>query len=285
MKKTVVFSLLFAVLCMGLVVRLTPAVHNVRTKQLAASMSDIARVPSAVLVASSGEFKGVVADMMFLNASNFVGRKLMERAEPSAAEWQQFYLLLDRITELDSRFLDPYVFAEMILAWQAGMYAQAELLLQKALISRPEDWRMPYYIGFNYFYFQKMYTEGSRYMMQAANISGSPPYLADLATRLAFYGERSKTALLFLKQMLVENNQVEITPELEKRFMALEGAAQLEDAALLFRQQHGIAATSVAALLQAGVLDEVPVEPYGGQWQLHENGRVDSSSRFITVTQ
>lgn len=283
MNKSEVISVFFAVLCMGLVLGLTSEVHDVRTKRLAAAMSDIARVPSVVLVAGSGEYKGVVANMMFLNASNFIGRKLMERSQPSADEWHQFYLLLDRITELDGRFLDPYVFAEMMLAWQARMYDEAELLLKKAMIYRQDDWRMPYYIGFNYFYFQKKNTAGARYIMKAANIKGCPHYLANLATRLAFYGERSKTALLFLKQMLAENKQVALTPELKKHFDALEGAALIEDAALSFKQQHSASAKTIDDLLKSGLLGEIPHEPYGGQWQLYPNGRVDSSSKFISV--
>lgn len=118
--------------------------------------------------------------------------------------------------------------------------------------------------------------------MKAANIDGSPNYLADLATRLAYYGERSKTALLFLRQMLSENKGVELTPELKKRFIALEGAAVIEDAAMQFLNENNVSARSLEELLDSGILHEIPVEPYGGQWQIHPNGRVDSSSKFLT---
>lgn len=150
-----VFFILIVLSCAIGVVRLTAPVHDLRTKQLRATMSSVSHVPASAIIAGSLEYKGVMADLMFLNASNFIGRKLMERTQPSKEEWYQFYLLLDRITELDDRFLDPYVFAEMMLAWQAEMYDEVEGLLKKAMIARPDDWRMPYYVGFNYFYFQK----------------------------------------------------------------------------------------------------------------------------------
>ena len=271
------------VCCSGLVVWLNGSVHDVRTKQIAAAMSDVGRIPPQVLVASSLEYKGVVANMMFLNASNFIGRKLMERSKTSLEEWRQFYLLLDRVTELDSHFLDPYVLAEMMLAWQAQMYDEANMLLEKGMAARPKDWRLPYYIGFNYFFFNKDFVQGAHFIKQSATIAGSPPYLPNLASRLAFYGSRSKTALLFLEQMLVENKDIKVSSGLEKRLIALQGAAQLEEAAFLFKQQQGKAAIDIDALFAAGLLESLPQEPYGGEWRLHPNGRVDSTSNFITV--
>lgn len=282
MKKSAL-SMLVVFCCIVFAVWLNGAVHDIRTKQIAAAMSDIGRVPSQVLVVSSMEFKGVVANMMFLNASNFIGRKLMEQSKTSPEEWHQFYLLLDRITELDSRFLDPYVFAEMMLAWQAKMYDEANILLGKGSKARPYDWRLPYYIGFNHFFFNKDFVQGAHFIKQSASIADSPSYLPNLASRLAFYGSRSKTALLFLEQMLAENKQIKVSSELEKRLIALQGAAQLEEAALLFKQQHGKAANGINALVESGLIETLPEEPYGGQWRLHPNGRVDSTSNFITV--
>jgi hypothetical protein len=229
------------------------------------------------------EYKGLVADLMFLNASNFIGRKLLERSQPLPREWQQFYLMLDRMTELDGRFLDPYVFAEMMLAWQARRFDQANALLSRGRAHRPEDWRLPYYIGFNHFYFQQNFAEGARYVMQAANIAGSPPYLPNLAARLAFYGARSKTALFFMEQLLSENKQVEINPELKKRLTAFRAAAAIEDAAEAYKQKHDRSAGDVGVLVTTGFLAALPPEPYGGEWRLHPDGRVDSTSHFVEM--
>jgi len=264
-----------------LMVGMTGKVHQVRTKYLAASISQIGRIPSEVLVATSMEYKGVTADMMFLNASNFIGRNLMERRSPSSEEWQTFYFMLDRMSSLDGRFLDPYVFAEMMLAWQAKMYDEANFLLGKARKYRPHDWRMPYYIGFNHFFFQKNYTLGADYVMQAANISGSPSYLPNLAARLAFYGSRSKTALLFMRELIAENKQAELNPELEKRLAALEAAALIEDAAVEFTNRYGRRPENIGELVKTNVLSVVPQEPYGGEWRLYADGRVDSTSNFV----
>jgi hypothetical protein len=280
MIRFVTWIVLFCSLA-WLLVGMTGKIHQGRTKYLAASISQIGRVPSEVLVATSLEYRGVSADMMFLNASNFIGRNLMERRSPSSEEWQTFYFMLDRMSSLDGRFLDSYIFAEMMLAWQAKMYDEANFLLEKARKYRPHDWRMPYYIGFNHFFFQKNYTLGADYIMQAANISGSPAYLPNLAARLAFYGARSKTALLFMKELIAENKQVELNPELEKRLAAFEAAASIEDAAVEFVNRYGRSPENIHELVSTNVLPAIPQEPYGGQWRLYADGRVDSTSNYV----
>jgi hypothetical protein len=185
------------------------------------------------------------------------------------------------MSSLDGRFLDPYVFAEMMLAWQGQMFDEANFLLSKGRKYRQFDWRLPYYIGFNHFFFLKDYETGADYIMQAANIDGSPSALPNLAARLAFYGARSKTALLFLRQLITENKQVRLNPELKKRLSALQAAATIEDAALAFVSQNNRRPEKIDELITAGFLVTIPEEPYGGQWRLHPDGRVDSTSNFL----
>lgn len=218
---------------------------------------------------------------MFLNASNFIGQKIKDKVNPLPEEWHFFYLMLDRMSSLDGRFLDPYIFAEMMLAWQGQMFDEANMLLSKGRKYRPFDWRLPYYIGFNHFFFLKDYETGADYVMQAANISGSPSAFPNLAARLAFYGERSKTALLFLRQLIAENKQVRLNPELKKRLTALQSASNIEDAALEFFSQYDRRPNSIDELVLTGFLSKIPEDPYGGQWRLHQNGRVDSTSNFL----
>jgi hypothetical protein len=122
---------------------------------------------------------------------------------------------------------------------------------------------------------------GADYIMQAANIPGSPSYLPNLAARLAFYGSRSKTALLFMQELIADNKQVKLSPGLEKRLEALRSAALIEDAYLAFVDQYQRHPSTLDELLGAGILIELPTEPYGGRWRLHDNGRVDSTSNFL----
>jgi hypothetical protein len=169
---------------------------------------------------------------------------------------------------------------EGLLAWDAGQPQLANQLLIKGTKYRTDDWRLPFFIGFNHFYFLKDYETASGYIMTAAQLPGSDAYLKTLGARLAYYGGKSKTALLFLQQMLTETNDPLLKKRLEQRLTALERAVVIEEALEKFKAEKGRIPEPLSELVATGYLAEMPIDPYGGQWGLAQNGRVFSSSRF-----
>lgn len=221
--------------------------------------------------------QGLLSDFLFLKTSTFIGGKSTKIGE---ADWQFVFRSLDVVTDLDPYFVDPYMLGEGLLAWDAGQPKLANQLLIKGTKYRTNDWRLPFFIGFNDFYFLKDYETASGYIMTAAQLPGSDSYLKTLGARLAYYGGKSKTALLFLQQMLTENDDPLLKKRLSLRLTALERAVVIEEAVEKFKAQQGRVPNPLSELVTAGYLAELPVDPYGGQWGLVENGRVFSSSRF-----
>ena len=84
-----------------------------------------------------------------------MGSKIGVHKNPTKEQWQLMDRMLHLITDLDGRFLDPYIFAEMMFPWQAGMVNEANTLLLKAAQNLPDNYRPYYFLGFNAFYFQK----------------------------------------------------------------------------------------------------------------------------------
>jgi hypothetical protein len=187
------------------------------------------------------------------------------------------------VTDLDPYFLDPYVLGQGLLTWGAGRVEAANRLLEKGMEHRTSDWRMPFYVGFNHFYFLEDYAKGGEYIMRAARMEGSPGYLPTLAGRLNYYGGQSKTGLLFLRELLADSNDPRMRARLEARLTALERAVMLEEKLAEFQEEQGRAAQSLEELVQAGYLDELPPDPYGGQWIILKSGRVFSTSRFVPI--
>lgn len=224
--------------------------------------------------------KGLLSDFLFLKTATFIGGKGNSAQSLGAADWQFVFSSLDVVTDLDPYFVDPYMLAEGLLAWDAGQPQLANQLLIKGTKYRTDDWRLPFFIGFNYFYFLKDYEAASGYIMTAAQLPGSDDYLKTLAARLAYYGGKSKTALLFLQQMLAETDDPLLKKRLAQRLTALEGAVVIEEALEKFKVQKGRTPGSLSELVAAGFLAELPVDPYGGKWGVLENGRVFSTSRF-----
>jgi tetratricopeptide (TPR) repeat protein len=224
--------------------------------------------------------QGLLSDFLFLKAATFFGGRAGQGKALDKADWEYFIDSLESVTDLDPYFVDPYFLAEGLLAWDAGLPEEANKLLEKGTKYRPSDWRLPFFIGFNHFYFLRNYGKAADYIMTASRLPGSPGYFPTLAARLAYYGGKSKTALLFLRQMLEESNNPVLNRRMEKRLLALERAVAIEEALDNFKMKEGRMPVSLAELVSKDYLDRLPEDPYGGKWGVLNNGRVFSTSRF-----
>ncbi|MGE4545135.1 MAG: hypothetical protein AB7D06_13595 [Pedobacter sp.] len=227
--------------------------------------------------------KGILSDFLFLKAATFFGGRAGEGKSLNEDDWQYFINSLNVVTDLDPYFVDPYFLAEGLLAWDAGMPEEANKILEKGAGYRIKDWRLPFFIGFNYFYF--LHDEGAAadYIMTASRLPGSPGYFPKLAARLAYYGGKSKTGLLFLRQMIEETDNPLIRRPLEKRLLALERAVSIEEALEQFKNKEGRMPVALEELVTRRYLDMLPEDPYGGKWGVLKNGRVFSTSKFAEV--
>lgn len=261
-------------------------VHDISWKQRA----EVRRTapPSYTLPAAFSRvlamgYQGLLSDYEFLRATTFYGDRSVKQQQMSADDWDFFAYSLDVVTDLDPYFLDPYVLGEGLLTWDTQRYAEANALLRKGMEYRTWDWQLPYYVGFNHFYFLGDSATGSDYLMQAAEIPDSPVFLATLAARLAYYGGKSQTALVFLQQMLAETNSEALRQRMGKRLLALQGAVQIEEALQRYRKANAADLQVLSDLVRSGYLEELPQDPYGGQWVILKNGRVYSTSKFVEV--
>ena len=226
---------------------------------------------------------GLLSDFLFLKTTTFIGGRSVAGQQMADQDWSFVHQSLDVVTDLDPYFVDPYVLAEGLLAWDAQKPELANELLAKGAKYRDWDWRLPFFIGFNNFYFLKNYEEASGHIMRAAALPDSPAYLKPLGARLAYYGGKSKTALLFLQQMLADTDDVMMKKRLQKRLQALENAVLIEEALDRFKSQQGKMPKVLSELVSSGVLIALPPDPYGGQWRILKNGRVFSTSKFANA--
>lgn len=238
-------------------------------------------VPSQFSKVLACGYQGLLADFQFLRILTFFGDRSAQQKPLTTEDWDYFRDSIDVLTDLDPWFYDPYVLTEGLLTWEAGRFDDANILLMKGAKYRTDDWRLPYYIGFNHFFFLKDHATGSKFIMDAAKLPGSPSYLSTLAARLAYYGGKSQTAVLFLKQMLAQNKDKRLTARLKLRLTVLERAAMIENALQRFRHDKQRDVTKLQELVTSGYLEKLPEDPYGGQWGILKNGRVFSTSKFV----
>jgi hypothetical protein len=237
-------------------------------------------IPGPILKLTSLEFDGLAADFMFLRALVFYGSTFERTEKPRVKEWEwrRLYNDLAASTDLDPYFLDPYYFAQANLTWEGNLVRETNLLLEKGSQYRDWDWMLPFYVGFNHFYFLKENDQASVYLMEASRRPGATPLIASLATRLALKGKRTENAIFFLKEMLRREEDEEVKKSYRLRLEALSGILALERAVELFREKFEYFPTSLDSLVEAGLISKIPIDPYGGKFFISYDGSIGTTS-------
>ena len=282
MKKSLLFPVSLLFLSASLTALMIPRLYQIREQRQVESISELGQLPAEAIGAISFEFKGMVADFLMLKLTTFTGKKLIARQQFAPHDWLMIRDLLEKITEIDRLFWDPYVVAESMLAWEAGMVKEANSLLQKAAEFRKNDYRPYYFLGFNSFFFQKDFVNAAKYIGLAAKRTGAPFYLSGLAARLSLYGNETDVGIVFLEAMLAETTDPKIRGYLEKRLQALKAIFTLEKKVAEYRQTYGSLPSGLADLVAKGLLQEIPSDPYGGNFVLLPNGRIYTTSELVT---
>lgn len=228
------------------------------------------------------EYAGIFSDIVFFRALIFYGGKIIHNEPLTAEEWEWFRQNMELAAELDPYFLDPYYLGSMNLAWEAGMVTEANALLEMGFNARTWDWTIPFYLGFNYFYFFQDNEKASHYLMEAAGRPGGSSGLAPtLAARLTHAVGRTESAVAFLEDMLAKTDHEPTRYVYSLRLNALKRVLYLEKAVEHYRKQFGRLPLHLDELVKQGVIRDIPADPYGGVFYLSPEGGIKTTSNFI----
>lgn len=271
MKKSETYTFI----ALSLVFLMMFGVANLRITDLRDVLSyrlqvSAAPLPTTLLNALAGEFKGVAADYLLMEAASFIGGN----EKPDEGEWAAIARLLEQSSILDPYFKQTYIVAQGTLPWHAQKYEETLTILERSRRHRTWDWRPGFFIGFNHFYFYNDNAAASEALMEASRVPGAPPTLATWASRLASKAGHYQTAIDFLAEMYESTEDVQQREMLMKRITAVRGAYVLQQAVDRFNEQFGTLPNCLDELVEKDILPELPVNPYKRDYALNE-GRVE----------
>lgn len=237
-------------------------------------------LPSPILKIAALEFDGLAADFLFLEAISFYGSTFEREGERRIEKWEWLWLnnLLETATDLDPYFYDPYYFGNAVLTQEQGMVRDVNALLEKGSRYRDWDWTLPFYVGFNNFYFLQNNVQAAEWLMEGARRPEASPLLSTLAARLAYQGKRTENAILFLQEILKGTEDEETREIYQTRLEALKRIYFLEQAVSYFRNEFGRLPSTLTVLVERGVIGQIPEDPYGGTFYLAEDGSIATTS-------
>jgi tetratricopeptide (TPR) repeat protein len=221
-------------------------------------------------------YREVTADLLWIQAIQVMGK---QRLSEEDGHW--LYGALDRITTLDPKFVRVYEAGGHALCILVVLPEESNRLLKKGMQHNPQEWKLPFILGINYYFEQGDDEKAAEAMAQASSLPGAPEGLVRLAAKLFVSAKSPQQAVELLAKVYEATSDESARKMLEIRLKEsiVERDLQiLEKAISWYQANHSRRPERLENLVGPGLLRELPKEPFGGRY-LYEptTGTVRSS--------
>lgn len=232
-----------------------------------------------VLRYTVGDQKALTAELAVLKVLFYFG-SLVEEWQNRVSippEYYGMYRMIESAIKLDPYNMDAYYFAQAAFTWEIDHASDVNRLLAYGMKYRTWDWYLPFFKGFNEAFFLKDYEAAGVDMQKAADLSGSQLF-TNLSARYFYESGHNDLGITYLQSMIAKERDPKVKSAYVMRLRALESIQVLEEALSTYQQQYGKTPDDLQALVESGLIEGLPLDPYGGHFYLDSTGKIRSSS-------
>lgn len=233
---------------------------------------------SKFIKAASLEYAPLMADVYWTRVVQYYGRK---SARPNQS-LTQLWALLDAATTLDPHLLVAYRFGAMFLAEPrptgAGRADLAVELIERGIRENPEYWRFYQDLGNVYYFDSKDYQKASAAFLEGSKKPGAQEWMKVMAARVLEGGESRATSMFLWGEIYQTSKDPDMRENAltHMQLLKVEDDCEKLDALVAeFTKRTGLAPQNLRALVSAGLLRGIPVDPMGYPYVLDAQGKVD----------
>jgi hypothetical protein len=275
-RPIVVTASVLLVTCMLASVVLLRRVDQMRTT---ATLDDVLFISSPKLLKRlSLGYEGLMADIYWTRAVQYFGRKHAAQSR----HYDSLARLLELTTALDPHLIVAYQFGGNFLAPRppngAGMPEKAIQLMEYGIRNNPDDWHLYYQLGFIYYLDKKDYASAADAFERGTKVPNSHPFLKALAAQMAQHAGELETARMLWVTTYQTTQDKQIRANAVEHLRALqvdEDVTHLQSAVSQYVQKTGHQPPNFSAMIEAGVLPRIPVDPAGHTYKLMPDGRIE----------
>ncbi len=234
-----------------------------------------------IFIPVSKDFHTLLGNMGLINTLAYAGKKIEEKGYISKEEALKVYMSLDTISLLNTSYFDVYYVTNALLTWDAEMYEEA-IEIEKRGLAYIRDWRLPFYIGFNYFFFLNDNEEGAYYIKLAMEYDKSKRnnLLPLLASRLYYEEGKIDVAIGILREQIRVIKDERLKEALKKRLESLKKIRAIYNAMKIFEEKFGRSPNNIKELEEARLIPAGLRDSYGGRFYITKEGKVRSEIEF-----
>lgn len=213
-------------------------------------------LPPVIEKIALGYLKQLGGEMHFVKASVFYGGLQpgfdpLKFAEPFARH-------LTAAATLHPQFIDTYFLCQATLPYINNEYAEyANSVFAQGMAALPDNFLLPFFIGFNHFYHLKDPHNAALFLKIASEKPNGPSWLGHLASTLAAEGGDIYGGLIWLKAMLAGEEDERVRERYQHSIVMFERAVTVQQAINTYKNQHG----QYPAVLDALVPEELAALP------------------------
>ncbi len=256
--------------------------HFSEVMQQRASLVKLGFVPKGELYkAVVGSFRWFEGEYYTFRSIVYYGSKVkaVMKRRYNEIEYYNLYQTLKAAIILNPYNEDAYYFAQAALAWDARQVKAAIKLLEYVYKYRPWDFQIPFFLGFDYGYFLHDYKKAGEYYRDAANLTHASLFV-NLAAKYLYEGGDTESAIIYLKYMISQTRNKNIKKIYQKRLNALLKVEFLQKAVEKYKTKFGKKPASLKELIDAGIIEKIPEDPYGGRFYITKNGKIETTSKL-----
>jgi tetratricopeptide (TPR) repeat protein len=224
-------------------------------------------------------YTGLLADIYWTRAVQYFGSKHVTRA----TDYKLLSPLLEITTALDPKLIVAYQFGANFLAPKppegAGQPDKAVALVEYGIRNNPDNWKLYYELGFIYYYLEKKdYAKAAEAFERGTKVPNAHPFLRVLAAQMAQHAGEIQTSRMLWQTAYATTQDNLIRKNAVAHLRALkvdEDITELEKLVAAYREQTGVLPSSFNALIGAGMLPGVPVDPDRKPYKLLVDGRIE----------
>lgn len=209
-------------------------------------------------------YREVASDLLWLQIIQEMGER---KVSQEAGQW--IYRAVDVVTTLDPKFVRAYEAGAHALCTLVVMPEASNRLLEKGIHHNPEEWRLLFLLGFNYYFEFGDNQKAAESMAAAARLPGAPDLIARLAAKMLVSAKSPHQAVELLAKVYEETTDESVRKVLEQRLreaIVERDLYLLEQAISQFQVQYSERPIRLDELVQRGLLRELPQEPFGGRY-------------------
>ncbi|MBI4846908.1 MAG: hypothetical protein HY810_10640 [Candidatus Omnitrophica bacterium] len=253
-KQRILIGLVFAA-CIFIIPGMSSALQKI-------SLLDVKKqeliLPAEYFEFIHGGFKGAFADGFYIKGILSLTDKFENSLERLEIVQNNFACALT----MDHNLIQAYFFAGIVLGrTEEGINKNIDFL-KKYKKFNLKEWRIPYWIGYNY-YQKGAYLEAAKYYNEAAFLPGAPDYLKSNQIMLYYNANRAVSGIVYLKGLLISVKDKKQLEWVKVKLEWLEGINLLEQKAGEFKEFFGRYPDSLEELVEKKLLLQIPDDPFG----------------------